>query len=74
MTIGEFELNLKNARCEADCERLLRIDLHQVECTERKRDDLAGKALARRFHFALTAEGVPPVVAAPLAIVAELAA
>ena len=59
MSVDEFERELENARCEQDCERLLRIVLPHVPCTERQRDDLVARAMFWRFHFALTAEGSP---------------
>lgn len=60
MTIGQFEEALACARCEADCERLLRIELPNIRCTELERHQLAGRAMWHRLHFALTAEGVAP--------------
>lgn len=63
MTVEEFIQALECARCEADCARLLTIELPQMDCTDEQRDDLAGKAMAKRFHFALTADGAPPIAA-----------
>lgn len=57
ITLSEFERRLAAAENEATCDRLLRIDLANVACTVRQRDDLAGRAMYKRFHFAMTGEG-----------------
>lgn len=57
MSTGQYREALRTARCELDCERLLHVYLPHVVCSKSARAELAQATVARRFHFALTAEG-----------------